>query len=260
MITNISGYQFVNLNNLPQLKDELLEFCKSRAIKGTILIGEEGINIMLAADKGAIQQFVHFLHSKTEFADIIFKYSESQQSPFEKMLVKIKKEIVTMGQPDINPAQHPAPNLKPKEFKQWLDEGRDLVIIDTRNDYEYELGTFEGAIDLHIENFRSFPAAIAKLDESMKEKPVVVFCTGGIRCEKAAPYMIKQGFKEVYQLEGGILKYFEECKGAHYKGDCFVFDDRVLVNSELEPTGAVVCETCNEVVKNMAVSRHECQI
>ncbi|MFN7096699.1 MAG: rhodanese-related sulfurtransferase [Gammaproteobacteria bacterium] len=234
MIINISGYKFVSLDFLAKLKTELLDFCKSKDIKGTILLAKEGINIMLAADNEAIQAFETFIKAKPVFADIAFKYSQSEQLPFEKMLIKIKKEIVTMGQPDINPAQHPAPNLPPKEFKQWLDEGRELVIIDTRNDYEYELGTFEGAIDLHIKNFRSFPAAVANLDDTMKDKPVVVFCTGGIRCEKAAPYMIKQGFKEVYQLEGGILKYFEECDGAHYKGECFVFDDRILVNTKLE--------------------------
>jgi predicted sulfurtransferase len=258
MIINIAGYKFVNLDNLAQLKAELLAFCQSQSIKGTILLGHEGINIMLAAEMAAIKAFEQFLNAIDMFADITFKYSESEQQPYKRMLVKLKKEIVTMGQPDISPAEHPAPNIKPKEFKKWLDEKRDVVVIDTRNDYEYEIGTFEGAMDLHIEHFRDFPAAIAQLDESLKDKPVVVFCTGGIRCEKAAPYMIKQGFKEVYQLEGGILKYFEECKDAHYRGDCFVFDDRVAVNANLEATGAVICQSCHEVVQNKDAHKVEC--
>ncbi len=130
------------------------------------------------------------------------------------------------------------------------------MVIDTRNDYEYDLGTFDNAVNLHLDNFRQFPTAVDKLDPALKDKTVVVFCTGGIRCEKAAPYMQQQGFQHVYQLEGGILTYFEECGRAHYHGDCFVFDDRIAVNPELDETGACICKQCQQVTLNL--QEHAC--
>lgn len=234
MFVNISGYKFITLDGLPVLKAELLDFCQQQSIKGTILLSAEGVNIMLAGTAEAIAAFDAFLKAKTPFNDLTFKYSESTGQPYKRMLIKLKQEIVTLRQPGINPAQHPAPNLLPKQLKQWLDEGRDIVVIDTRNEYEYAVGSFEQALNLHIDHFTEFPAAVEQLDPTFKDKPVVVFCTGGIRCEKAGPYLLKQGFKEVYQLEGGILKYFEDCQGAHYRGDCFVFDERIAVNPKLE--------------------------
>jgi UPF0176 protein len=155
------------------------------------------------------------------------------------MRVKIKREIIAFGIPDIVPAEHTAPKLAPRTLKQWLDEGRRVTLLDTRNDYEVNLGTFRGTLVPHIDHFRHFPEAAAKLPESLKDEPVVMFCTGGIRCEKAGAYLEKIGFRHVHQLDGGILKYFEECGGAHYDGECFVFDERISVGPDLKPTGRV---------------------
>jgi predicted sulfurtransferase len=258
MIVNIAGYRFVTLERLAELKAEILAFCKENQIKGTILLGQEGINIMLGGAEAAINAFIGFLHSYPQFADMAFKYSYSEEQPFQRMLIKLRKEIISMGRPEVEPAKHPAPNVLPQQLKQWLDEGRNVTIVDTRNQYEYDVGTFNQAINLGIAHFRDFPAAIQQLGDDIKEKPVVVFCTGGIRCEKAAPYMLQQGFKEVYQLEGGILKYFEECGGAHWTGDCFVFDERVAVDPQLQPTGAIICKQCQQVVKEVKIHQREC--
>lgn len=258
MFKNIAGYQFVSLDNLPELKALLLTYAQQQGIKGTILLSSEGINIMLAGSPEAIANFEVYLSELKIFAPFNFKYSESPTQPYGKILVKIKQEIITMKQPEVNPAENPAPELEPELLKLWLDEQRDLVLIDTRNNYEHKIGSFTAAMKLDIEHFSQFPAVIAELDENIKQKTVVVFCTGGIRCEKAAPYMLQQGFKEVYQLKGGILKYFEACQGEHYDGDCFVFDDRVAVNAELQPTGAVICKICHEVVENKEAHLNQC--
>ena len=148
------------------------------------------------------------------------------------------------GVPGIDPAKRTSPKLAAKELKQWLDEGRPVTLLDTRNDYEVKLGTFKNAWPIGIDHFRDFPAAVAKLPESLKEQPIVMFCTGGIRCEKAGPFMEGQGFKKIFQLDGGILKYFEDCGGSHYDGECFVFDGRVGVDARLTETGAVLCAAC----------------
>jgi len=155
-------------------------------------------------------------------------------------LVKIKKEIIPMGDPEIRPSEFTAPYLPPADLKTWMDEKRDFLLLDTRNDYEIAVGTFEGAKDLGISHFRDFTRATEKLttegfNEVSKDQPIVTFCTGGIRCEKAAALLVKQGFKNVYQLEGGILNYFEQCKDVHYQGQCFVFDWRLAVNGDLQP-------------------------
>jgi UPF0176 protein len=160
------------------------------------------------------------------------------------MLVKIKKEIIAFGVEGIDPARQPAPKLPARNLKQWLDEGRPVTLLDTRNDYEVRLGTFRGAVSPGIDHFRDFPAAVAKLPVELKAQPIVMFCTGGIRCEKAGPFMQREGFTNVHQLDGGILKYFEECGGAHYDGECFVFDRRVGVDPALQETASVLCYNC----------------
>ena len=144
----------------------------------------------------------------------------------------------------MRPADYTSPKIAAKELKRWLDEGRPVTLLDTRNDYEVKLGTFKGAIDPDIKTFRGFPDAVRKLPEELKDQPVVMFCTGGIRCEKAGPFMEMEGFKHIYQLDGGILKYFEECGGDHYDGDCFVFDQRVGVDPALCETDHAVCFAC----------------
>ena len=150
------------------------------------------------------------------------------------MMVRIKKEIIFMNQPEVQPEKETAPYVEPLELKKWYAENREMVILDTRNNYEVEVGTFDGATHLNIDNFSDFPKAVAALSEEMKTKPVVTFCTGGIRCEKAAAFLMKQGFTNVWQLKGGILNYFEQCGGANFQGNCFVFDARRAVDAALE--------------------------
>jgi RluA family pseudouridine synthase len=164
------------------------------------------------------------------------------------MLVKIKKEIIAFGIDGVVPAQKTSPKLPAKELKRWLDEGRKVHLLDTRNDYEYDLGTFDNAIKMGLDHFREFPDGVARLPEELKNEPVVMFCTGGIRCEKAGPYMEMAGFSQVYQLDGGILKYFEEVGGDHYHGECFVFDQRVAVDPSLQETPTTQCYICQAVV------------
>ncbi|MFN3235211.1 MAG: rhodanese-related sulfurtransferase [Gammaproteobacteria bacterium] len=236
-IINISSYKFIALENVSTLKELLSAMAARHALKGTILLSNEGINVNLAGTRDNIDAFEVEFKKDVRFSDMFFKESPSQETPFQKLLVRIKPEIITMGVPEIDAVSEHGQDLEPEEFKQWMDEGRDIVVLDTRNDYEVEAGTFDSAVDLHIENFRDFPKAIESLDESAKEKPLVMFCTGGVRCEKASLLMEKKGFKHVYQLKGGILNYFEKCGGAHYHGDCFVFDERITVNPKLEQTG-----------------------
>lgn len=243
---NISGYQFINLSNLDEIQRNLKAFCESLGLKGTILLGNEGINSFLS---GSREQIDAYYQKLPEFGySIIYKESPSTCSPFNKMIVKIKREIVTMGRPEVDVVKSDAPRLSPQEFKQWLDEERPVVILDTRNEYEVRIGKFKNAIDLTIRHFREFPDAIQKLPEEYKSLPIVTYCTGGIRCEKAAPFMMMQGFKNVYQLDGGILKYLEECNNAHYEGECFVFDKRIAVDETLEETPTLQCIACREPV------------
>jgi RluA family pseudouridine synthase len=177
-------------------------------------------------------------------AKLAVKYSETAHQPFNRMLVRIKKEIIAFGMPGIEPGRYTSRRLSAQELRRWLDEGRPVTLLDTRNDYEVKLGTFRNALPIGVDQFREFPAAVARLPEELKQQPVVTFCTGGIRCEKAAPYLESQGFSDVYQLDGGILKYFEECGGAHYEGDCFVFDQRVGLDPALHESAAAQCFKC----------------
>jgi UPF0176 protein len=234
-ILNIAAYKFVSLDDLPSRRDQLKSRCAELQLKGTILLANEGINLFLAGGLENIGTFKTELRADPAFADIPFKDSFSDKQPFGKLLVKIKDEIIPFGIPEINPAKQPAERLSARTLKAWLDEGRDVVLLDTRNSFEVEHGTFERAVEFGITQFRDFPSATSQADASLKEKTIVTFCTGGIRCEKAAPYLLQQGFKNVFQLDGGILKYFEECGDAHFVGECFVFDDRRALDAELNP-------------------------
>jgi UPF0176 protein len=233
---NLSAYKFISLaaSTLPHLQQQLKQTAISHGIKGTILLSTEGINIFIAGEPQAIQQFTANLIAIAEFADLWFKRSESAAIPFKRMLVRIKKEIIFMDQPHIQPEKATAPYLEPEQLKKWYAQNKDMVILDTRNSYECEVGTFDGAIQLNIENFSHFPEAVASLPEDIKTKSVVTFCTGGIRCEKAAAYLLEQGFKEVWQLKGGILNYFDQCGGEYFQGSCFVFDEREAIDPKKE--------------------------
>ena len=245
-VVNLAAYQFVPLSDLPVLRERLLAKCKAWGLKGTILISPEGINVFAAGARGEIESLVNELRAIEGLANFSPKISVSDEQPFNRMLVRIKKEIIAFGIPDIDPAKRTAPKLEPRELKSWLDEGRAVTLLDTRNDYEVKLGTFKTAISLGIDHFRSFPTAIRELPAELKRQPIVMFCTGGIRCEKAGPYMEREGFEHVFQLDGGILKYFEDCGGEHYAGDCFVFDKRVGVDSGLAESENTQCFNCLE--------------
>lgn len=241
---NFSAYKFTPLGDLPALKERLLAFTKERSLRGTILLSPEGINFFVAGVRLAMDALLIELRTVPGLEDLAPKESVSDEQPFNRMLVKIKKEIIAFGVEGIDPSRRPTAKLAAPTLKQWLDEGRPLTLLDTRNDYEVRLGTFQGAVPAGIDHFRDFPAAVGKLPEELKEQPLVMFCTGGIRCEKAGPFMEKAGFKNVFQLDGGILKYFEECGGAHYDGECFVFDRRVGVDHALQETNSVLCFNC----------------
>ncbi len=243
-VTNIAAYRFAELSDLKPLRTRLMDFCKARGLKGTILLSTEGVNLFVAGGAAEVEELVAELHSIPGLGGLAPKFSESADQPFTRMLVRIKKEIIAFGVEGIRPGVRTSPKLAAATLKQWLDEGRNIALLDTRNDYEVKLGTFRGAIPAGIDHFRDFPGAVQKLPDSMKSQPVVMFCTGGIRCEKAGPYMESQGFREIYQLDGGILKYFEEVGGAHYDGECFVFDQRVGVDPALRETGSSQCYRC----------------
>ena len=230
-ITNVAGYFFTPLDALEVWQSAAREFCQGKALKGTLVFSPEGINVMLAGAAAAIDAFVIWIASFSEFQGIEFKYSYSDFVPFKRMYVKIKAVLVPGS---VNPLHESAPNLAPQELKRWYDAKKDFIIIDTRNDYELVTGKFDAALDLHLHEFNNFEAALQQLDPALKDKPVVFYCTGGIRCEKAAPIAKKAGFTNVYQLEGGILNYFKECGSAHYQGNCYVFDERLALTAEFK--------------------------
>lgn len=237
-ILNISAYKFVPLPDAQELRDRLHERAIALDLKGTVLLAEEGINLFLAGPGQAVRAFVALLQADPRLADLTPKESWSARQPFRKMLVKVKREIIRMNHPTIRPAQGRAPAVPATTVRRWLDQGHDdagrpVVTLDTRNAFEVDHGTFEGAIDWRIHKFSDFPAALQAHQAELEGKTVVSFCTGGIRCEKAAILMQETGLEHVYQLEGGILKYFEETGGAHFRGECFVFDEREALGADL---------------------------
>ncbi len=243
-IVNIAAYKFVALDNLPQLRASLKSTGIRLGLKGTILLSSEGINLFLAGSRVKIDQFLGELRSDARFVDIEVKESYTEDQPFRRMLVKIKREIIPCDDESVVPERYTSQKVSPREFHQWLAQGRDLTLLDVRNDYEVRLGTFRNAKELGIRHFRQFEEAARRLPDDDKRRPMVMFCTGGIRCEKAGPLIERLGFDNVFQLEGGILRYFEECGGDFYDGSCFVFDHRVAVDPDLKPTGIAHCFAC----------------
>lgn len=242
-VVNIAAYKFVSLDALPELRARLLAKASDAALKGTILLAEEGINLFLAGPAGGIDGFLQALRTDARFADLEVKFSHSEGVPFRKLLVKIKREIIRMDHPTIRPEAGRAPGVDAQTLARWLaqgadDAGRPVVMLDTRNAFEVDEGTFKDAIDWRIDRFTQFPAAVQAHRAELDGKTVVSFCTGGIRCEKAAIYMNEAGIQNVYQLDGGILKYFEETGGPGYEGKCFVFDERHSLDPGLAPSKA----------------------
>ena len=236
-ILNIAAYRFVAVEDLAQLRASLRARAAELGLKGSILLAGEGINLFLAGAATTVEAFLQSLRSDARFTPIEVKRSWSATQPFQRLLVKIKREIVAMHRPEINPPETSAPRLAPLELKRWLDQRQEIVLLDTRNQFEVDLGSFENTLTLGLKSFSDFPRATSALPDALKNRTIVTFCTGGIRCEKAAPWLISQGFREVYQLEGGILNYFEQCGGAHFRGVCFVFDQRVTLDAALHATG-----------------------
>ena len=252
-IVNIAAYKFVTFDDTVAQRPRFQALCTDLGLKGTILLSPEGINLFLAGTRSSIDQFLAFLRSDPRFADIEVKESLSEKQPFNRMLVRLKREIITMKHPLIKPELGRAPAVEAATLKRWLDQGHDdqgkpVVMLDTRNAFEVDVGTFENTIDYRIEKFSEFPAIIEREKETLNDKTIVTFCTGGIRCEKAAIHMKNIGYNSVYQLEGGILKYFEQVGGVHYKGDCFVFDHRTALNPQLQETETRQCFACRAVV------------
>lgn len=243
-ILNIAAYKFLPLSDLRALRSRLQVLCKDADLKGTILLSPEGINLFVAGAAQGIERLLTQLRGWPGLGDLQPKVSETGHQPFRRMLVRLKKEIIAFGVAGIDPARRTSPKLSARELARWLDEGRPVTLLDTRNNYEVKLGTFKNALPIGIDHFRDFPAAVARLPPELKKQPIVMFCTGGIRCEKAGPFMEREGFESVLQLDGGILKYFEECGGKHYEGECFVFDQRVGVDPSLHETGSSQCFGC----------------
>lgn len=231
---NIAAYRFVELPKCAtELKKDWLPQLNDLALKGTILLSDsEGININLAGESEPIAQFIEILEQYPQFTQLSYRRSLSTAIPYEKMLIKVKKQIIPFAE-TVNPKTQRGASMDPLTLKQWLDEKRDFTLLDARNDYEIAVGKFQVAQDCQIENFRDLQQQTAALPADIKQKPLVTYCTGGIRCEKVVLMLKAQGFSEVYQLEGGIFNYFEQVGSAHYQGNCFVFDDRGGIKPDL---------------------------
>jgi UPF0176 protein len=262
-VVNLAAYRFVSLSDLALLRAALLERSTRLNLRGTIVLAPEGINLFIAGTRAATGDLIAYLQTDAlfegKFAALPFKESLSQTQPFKRMLVKLKKEIITMNSPAIRPEAERAPSVDAQTLKRWLDRGQDdasrpVVLLDTRNAFEVDLGTFSGAVNYRLGKFSEFPTAVAKNLQTFSGKTVVSFCTGGIRCEKAAIHMRNIGIEQVYQLDGGILKYFEETGGAHYQGDCFVFDARAALDCTLQPALAKRAATRHQLAKTPAQS------
>ena len=246
IVVNIAGYKFEPLVDPIDLVSLYQKKCDELKLKGTMLISKNGINFSLAGTKQATDTIITFLEEDNRFLNIPLKVTYSETQPFRRMKVRLKKEIISLGRKDINPKELTGERISPKDLKNLLDNKEDVLVLDTRNEYETRVGKFENAIDLNLDTFRDFPKAIESLPEEYKHKQIVMYCTGGIRCEKASAVMMKAGFADVKQLEGGVLDYFKETGGAYWEGDCFVFDERVALDTELNETDYIYCYICRE--------------
>jgi len=238
-------YKFVSLPDYKAIREPLLAFCNLHGVKGSLLLAKEGINGTIAGKPEGVKAVLAFLRSDPRFAALEHKESFADEMPFYRMKVKLKKEIVTMGVPEIDPNHIVGSYVKPEDWNALISDP-EVVVIDTRNDYEVAIGTFKGAIDPKIKNFRDLPSWIAQQKNLANKPKVAMFCTGGIRCEKSTAYMKAQGFNEVYHLQGGILKYLEVVPEAQsmWEGDCFVFDERVAVGHGLHLSEYQLCRSC----------------
>lgn len=242
-------YKFTTLDDYRERRQPLLNLCQQHQIKGTILLAAEGINGTISGTRSAIDAIFAYLRTDPRFADLEYKESTATKAPFDRLKVRLKREIVTFGVPTIDPTNLVGTYVKPQDWNELITNP-DVVVIDTRNRYEVEIGTFAGAIDPQTDSFTEFPEYVATHLDPQQHKQVALFCTGGIRCEKATSYLLSQGFENVYHLQGGILKYLEEVPAAQsqWEGECFVFDDRVAVTHGLEPGTHQLCWGCGNPV------------
>lgn len=242
-------YKFIRLPDFVDQREPLLSYCLAQGIKGTILLAEEGINGTISGSRQAVDSVLAFLRSDSRLADLEHKESTVDIPPFERMKVRLKSEIVTLGLPEIDPSEQVGTYVSPQEWNDLISDP-EVTVIDTRNEYEVDIGTFQGAQNPQTEFFREFPEYVRHHLDPNKHKKVALFCTGGIRCEKASSFMLAQGFDEVYHLKGGILKYLEEvpAQDSLWEGECFVFDDRVAVSHGLEEGSYELCLCCGRPI------------
>lgn len=241
-----SFYRFLDVPDVPAVRDELQAQCDERQLLGTILVAAEGVNSTVAGDETAIRSLLSWIGERLRLCTPLeARWTDAAESPFRQMRVRVKKEIVTLGRPDILPHERSGTYVKPAEWNELIDNP-EVLVIDTRNHYEVEVGSFPRAIDPGTDSFRQFPAFAERLAEASRDRPVAMFCTGGIRCEKATALMLELGFDEVYHLRGGILNYLSEVEPAEnrWDGECFVFDTRVAVDRDLAEGGYVQCHAC----------------
>ena len=245
-VLNIAGYKFEPIDNVEVLVPEFQSVCDNLELKGCVYLSPNGINFSIAGSEEAVKQYIHFMEKDKRFLDIPLKKTFSETQPFRRMKVRPKKEIISLGRDDINPRELTGNYITPKELYAMYENNDDVIVLDTRNEYETRVGLFENAIDLQLDTFRDFSEAIEQLPEEYKDKQIVMYCTGGIRCEKASAVMLKAGFTDVKQLEGGVLDYFKETGGKYWNGDCFVFDERVALDTDLNETEYIYCYICRE--------------
>jgi UPF0176 protein len=242
----VSLYRFLHLEDPESFRDQLKDICVAEGLLGTVLVAGEGFNGTLAGSEKAVRVAMDWIRAYCGISEELdARWTDADEAPFRKMRVKVKREIVTLGRPDILPHEKTGEHVDVERWNELIADP-DVLVIDTRNHYEIEVGTFPGAIDPGNDSFREFPEFAKELAEQSTERPLAMFCTGGIRCEKATALMLELGFNEVYHLQGGILNYLSEVDAAEnkWKGDCFVFDTRVAVDQELSEGGYVQCHAC----------------
>ena len=245
-VLNIAGYKFEPLDNVEVLVPEFQSVCNDLGLKGSVYLSPNGINFSLAGSEESVEQYLLFMEQDERFLNIPLKKTYSETQPFRRMKVRPKKEIISLGRDDINPRELTGDYVSPGELYAMYENNEDVIVLDTRNEYETRVGLFENAVDLQLDTFRDFPDAIEQLPEEYKDKQIIMYCTGGIRCEKASAVMLKAGFSDVKQLEGGVLDYFKETGGKYWNGDCFVFDERVALDVDLNETDYIYCYICRE--------------